>query len=94
MNCLSVVNHFVGLALEVVNFNNSQPIYACKHHPCKKECMQVDFSTRRRPECQTLSKTFDISGATALIASEMLKALGILSVANVNYLQSFHKIGC
>ena len=34
---------------------------------------------RRRPACQILSKTLDISSAAAQLAPDLLKALGILS---------------
>ena len=37
----------------------------------------------RRPACQTLSKAFDISSATAQVAPDLLKALAILSDTTV-----------
>ena len=37
----------------------------------------------RRPPCQTLSKTLDISSATAWVAPDLLKALAILSDTTV-----------
>ena len=36
MNCLSVFDYFLRLALKGLNFCKSQPIYACKHSPYKK----------------------------------------------------------
>ena len=37
----------------------------------------------RRPACQTLSTALNISSATARLAPDLLKALAILSDANV-----------
>ena len=70
MNCLSVFEYFLGLALKGLNFNKSQPIYTCKHSPHKKEYMSIDFSFWR-PECQVL------------VAPEMFKALAVLSQLSI-----------
>ena len=41
------------------------------------------FSLWKRPACQTLSKTLDISSATAWVAQDLSKALAILLGATV-----------
>ena len=90
INCLSVLDYFLGLALKGLNFDKSQPIYVCKHALTKKESMSIDFSFRRRPECQSLSKAFHISSASSTRDVQSPSN----SITIVNYLQSSHEIGC
>ena len=52
MNCVSVFDYFLGLALEGLNANKSLPTYACKHSPYEK---RMHVNTRIAESIKKLS---------------------------------------
>ena len=45
---------------------------------------EIPLNLWRRPACQTLSKVLNISGATARVATDLLKSLAILSDTTIS----------
>ena len=61
------------------------PGYSCQDFPFQDHKAKyltwnsIKLCLCRRPACQTLSKAYDVSSATAPVASHLLKTLAILS---------------